>query len=75
MSSSLIIRVVIVPTSFAHRPLSSRVEVAISPNTHEVQIFQSTGSGWQLLHTLTEASSSRHQLRFSRFPLSLADTR
>lgn len=32
------------------------LEVAISPNTHEVQIFGSTGSGWQLLHTLTEVS-------------------
>ncbi|GAA5884147.1 hypothetical protein JCM16303_005939 [Sporobolomyces ruberrimus] len=38
----------------AHAFNADRSQVAISPNTHEVQIFGSTGSGWQLLHTLTE---------------------
>ncbi|GAA5964379.1 hypothetical protein JCM3765_006395 [Sporobolomyces pararoseus] len=38
----------------AHAFNADRTQVAISPNTNEVHIFQSTGSGWQLLHTLTE---------------------
>ncbi|GAA6021642.1 hypothetical protein JCM11491_001249 [Sporobolomyces phaffii] len=38
----------------AHAFNADRSQVAISPNSHEVQIFQSTGAGWQLVHTLTE---------------------
>ncbi|GAA6062823.1 hypothetical protein JCM10212_002461 [Sporobolomyces blumeae] len=38
----------------AHAFNADRSQVAISPNTNEVQIFGRSGSSWQLLHTLTE---------------------
>lgn len=38
----------------AHSFNADRTQVAVSPNTNEVQIYSTSGSGWVLLHTLTE---------------------
>lgn len=38
----------------AHSFNADRSQVAVSPNSNEVQIFASSGTGWVLLHTLSE---------------------
>lgn len=38
----------------AHAFNADRSQVAVCPNSNEVQIYSSTGTGWLLLHTLSE---------------------
>lgn len=38
----------------AHAFNADRSQVAVSPNSHEIHIYASTGDGWTLQHTLSE---------------------